>query len=63
MTEKENIMARPGPVPFTPEVVAKTIIRFLKIDPNDRYACEHGCEHTAIEYVEGQLRQMIDHAR
>ena len=50
-------------MPFTPEVVAKTIIRFLKIDPNDRYACEHGCEHTAIEYVEGQLRQMIDHAR
>lgn len=56
-------MAKSGPDPFTPEIVAMTILEFLKVKPTDQIACEHGCKHSAKDFVQGHLEQMLKHAR
>ncbi len=60
--QTESPVAKSGPAPFTPAIVAKTILAFLGVDPNETYPCEHGCHHPAGEYVEAQLEQMLRHA-
>lgn len=52
-------MAKAGPAPFTPEIVASTILTTLNISPESMHACEHGCEHSAIDYVRSQLEQLL----
>ena len=56
-------MAKAGPAPFTPDIVARTILSVLKIDPSSMHACEHGCKHTALDYVRSQIEQTLKHAK